>query len=201
MPTPIGHVLAGLTVALAADQRRQASIRWPRLAVICAMLAASPDLDLLYPGGHRMLTHSFFAVGLVWLASMGITRARGGRVDWRVTMACTLAYGSHLLIDYFGWDPGTPAGLQLLWPWSGEWFMSDWSLFRSTERHSPFSTFAITMNVLALAQELLLLGPMLLIVWMRRRRLERERPYAAARINPAQAAPPKLPRRDRASST
>ena len=164
------------------------------------MLAASPDLDLIYPGGHRMLTHSFFAVGLILLAAMAITRARNGRVDWRVSMACTLAYGSHLLIDYFGWDPGTPAGLQLLFPWSAEWFMSDWSLFRSTERYDPFSTFAITMNFLAVAQELLLLGPVLLVVWMRRRRLAQEQRYTGSHISRGQAAPPKLPRRDRASS-
>jgi membrane-bound metal-dependent hydrolase YbcI (DUF457 family) len=171
MPTPAGHLLAGVTVSLFSDQRRGLSRRWGRIALVCALLAAAPDLDLLYPGGHRMMTHSLFAVGLVLLAAAASSRGLSGRVDWRLTLACTLAYGSHLLTDYLGMDYGSRAGLQLLWPWSGQWFISDWFLFRGTERHNPFSSFAILMNLRALAQEALVIGPLFLLAWFRRRRL------------------------------
>lgn len=178
MPSPIGHALAGLACSFAADQRKQATRRWPYLTLTCMALAAAPDLDLLY-GGHRMFTHSVAAVGVVWLATALITRGVTGRVDWRVTIACALAYGSHLLLDYFGADYGTPAGLQLFWPWH-EYFKSDLELFRSTERHAPFSAFAIEMNARALAQEVLILGPPLLLAWLRRRRRSGAQPATSS---------------------
>lgn len=169
MPSPAGHVLAGLSVAYAADQRGVAT---PRFILACALLAAAPDLDLLVPGGHRTFTHSLLAVGLVLLAALAITRVRSSRVDWRSTIAWTLASASHQLTDYFSVDPGSPAGLQLLWPRPG-WFMSDWPLFLATERFAPFSAFAMAINAKALARELLLLGPVLLVLWLRRRRQQR----------------------------
>lgn len=184
MPSPIGHMLAGLTVALAGDQREQASPRWPDLFVWCALLAAAPDLDLLVPGTHRTFTHSLPATALVMAVVMVWSRRRLGRVDWRLTICCTLAYGSHLLADYFGVDYGTTAGIQLFWPVE-EWYISGWSMFRGTERHDPLSAFAITRNSLAIAQELLIIGPMLLLVWLRRRRTLRLLTAAASGTQPS----------------
>lgn len=172
MPSPIGHLLAGAAISLAADQRHQLSRRWRHVALVGAALAASPDLDLLLPGAHRTITHSFFAVGVVGLGSLAWTY-RTGRIAPLLALAWTLSYASHLLTDYFGADYGTPAGLQLFWPWGFEYYKSDWSLFRSTERHDPLSAFAIEMNARALAQELVVIGPMLAFTWLRRRRLER----------------------------
>ncbi len=51
--------------------------------------------------------------------------------------------------------------------------MSDWPLFLATERFAPFSAFAMAINAKALARELLLLGPVLLVLWLRRRRQQR----------------------------
>ena len=173
MPSPIGHLIAGATIGLAADHGRHLSTRWPRILVISAFLAAAPALDLIYPDGHRKMTHSLLAVGLVLLTAMLVTRLRARRIDWLASITCTLAYGSHLLTDYFGVDPGTPSGIQLLWPWNERWFISEWSLFLGTERHDPFGIFAITMNTLALGRELLILAPCLLLVLVRRRRMEK----------------------------
>jgi membrane-bound metal-dependent hydrolase YbcI (DUF457 family) len=173
VPSPIGHLIAGTTVALASG-RRDRPADWKGLVLVAALLAALPDADLLV-GSHRTFSHSFFAVGVVLLAAMGISRVRAGRIDWRVSMTCALAYGSHLLTDYFGVDYGTPSGLQLFWPWSDQYFISEWSLFRATERYDPLGEFAITMNTLALARELLILGPILLLVLLRRRRFDRNR--------------------------
>jgi membrane-bound metal-dependent hydrolase YbcI (DUF457 family) len=177
MPSPIGHAIAGISIAFAADPDRRLSGRWPRLLLTCSLLAALPDLDLIVPGAHRRISHSLLAVGVVAIAAAVITRVRAGRLDWRVTLVAAAAYGSHLLTDYFGVDPGTPAGIQLLWP-REQWFISDWSIFLGTERHAPLSAFAILMNALALARELVVLGPILLLTWLRRQRLGR-----AARVD------------------
>jgi membrane-bound metal-dependent hydrolase YbcI (DUF457 family) len=166
MPSPVGHVLAGLAVAYAVDRRGDAT---PRLVLTCALIAAAPDLDLLVPGEHRTFTHSLLAVGLVLLATWATTRVGSGRADWRVAIACALAIASHLLTDYVSEDPGTPSGLQLLWP-GRQWFKSEWALFLATERFAPFSPFAMAMNARALLRELLVLGPVALLAWMLRRR-------------------------------
>lgn len=166
MPSPIGHVLAGLAVAYATDRRGAAT---PRIALACALLAAAPDLDLLVPGTHRRFSHSLFATGLVMLVTWAITRVRAGRADWRVVIACTLATASHLVTDYFAADPATPSGIQLFWPWQA-WLKSNWPLFLPTERFAPFSSFAMAINAQALARELLVLGSLCLLAWLRRRR-------------------------------
>jgi membrane-bound metal-dependent hydrolase YbcI (DUF457 family) len=176
MPSPVGHVLAGLSVAYAADRRGDAT---PRVVLACALIAAAPDLDLLVPGAHRTITHSLFAVGLGLLAAWAITRVSAGRANWRVAIACALAIASHLVTDYFSADPGTPSGLQLLWP-SPQWFKADRPLFLGTERFAPFSPFAMAMNARALARELLVLGPVLMLAWLLRRRRRRRRARADA---------------------
>ena len=184
MPSPVGHVLAGLAVACAVDRRGDAT---PRLILTCAFIAAAPDLDLLVPGEHRTFTHSLFAVGLVLLVTWAITRAVAARADWRVAIACALAVASHLLTDYFSVDTGTPSGLQLLWP-GGQWFKSDWALFLGTERFAPFSPFAMATNARALMRELLVLGPVCLLAWQLRRR--RQRALADANRRGARQSPP-----------
>lgn len=174
MPSPVAHMIAGAAVALGADQRLDLSRRWRYVVPVCALIAASPDLDLLYPGTHRMATHSVTAVALMLLAAMAVTARLTGRVHWRMSVACALAYGTHLLADYLGADPGRPPGLQLFWPWSREWLLSDWTIFLATERKHPLSAFAISVNTMALARELLLLGPVCLVLWLRRRRLTQD---------------------------
>lgn len=166
MPSPVGHVLAELTVAYACDRRGAAT---PRFVLACALLAAAPDLDLLVPGTHRRFSHSLLATGLVMFVSWAITRVRAGRADRRVVIACTLATASHLVADYFSADPATPSGIQLFWPWQG-WLKSSWALFLATERFAPFTSFAMAINARALARELLVLGPLCLLAWLIRRR-------------------------------
>lgn len=171
MPSPVGHALAGATIAFAADQRLGLSRPWRYAVPICALLAASPDLDLLYPGGHRSATHSLTAVACVFVLTGVFTRWWSGRADLRMSAACAAAYGSHLLADFLGVDPGTPAGIQLFWPISQGWFISDWLVFLATERHEPLSAYAIAQNAAAFLQELAVIGPLLAVAWLRRRRL------------------------------
>jgi hypothetical protein len=61
--------------------------------------------------------------------------------------------------------------LQLLWPFSREWFISGASIFLRTERRDPFSAATLAINASAAIREVLVLGPVVLaLVWTRRAR-------------------------------
>jgi membrane-bound metal-dependent hydrolase YbcI (DUF457 family) len=180
MPSPIGHALAGVAIAWTtglADGRRSAS---DRLVPVCMALAAAPDLDLLIPGTHRTATHSVTALVLVTILAAAVTgrvtRGTAGLDDsrrstltrWRVALVCGLAYASHLLLDWLGADRFPPRGIQLLWPFSDRWFISDLDVFRQTARQHFLTPPIIRQNLAAVAQELAILLPILVVIgWVR----------------------------------
>src|SRR5262245_1912571 len=163
MPSTIGHALAGATVAWAAeaitgfgDARRGQTCTGPapdpgsdphltpgqrvrlHLTAVCAILAAAPDIDLLFPVTHRTYSHSIGATLLVAVFSAAM--AANARLPMlRVASTCTAAYGSHLLLDWLAVDFTPPLGLQLLWPINGEWYISGLDVFRGTARRNVFS--------------------------------------------------------------
>jgi inner membrane protein len=178
MPSPIGHALAGVAVAWAGERRGRfrtdrerppAAEHARRLTITCAILAAAPDLDLLVPGAHRTMTHSVAAALLVTIVAAGVTRWVTGKIDWRTTLLCGAAYGSHLLLDWLGADPYAPSGIQLLWP-IRRWFISPWTIFPGTERRKIFTLAAIAANMKSLAVECVVLGPVVLALWWKRRK-------------------------------
>jgi inner membrane protein len=173
MPSPVGHALAGLSVVYAADiigQRRSST----RLVVAAAALAALPDADLLLPGAHRTLTHSVTAACVTFIVAAAVTgqvtRLRAPRFSalarWRTATICGLAYASHLLLDWLGADNTPPRGIQLFWPWSHRWFISDLDIFPQTARRHFLTAPTVYQNLLAVGQELLILVPVVLVLWL-----------------------------------
>jgi inner membrane protein len=176
MPSPIGHALGGVAIAWAADlvDGRRSS---PRLVTACAGLAMLPDVDLLLPAFHRTATHSLTAA-IVVIIVVALTGKVTGRPDgvrphraswrglWRTAFVCGAAYASHLLLDWLGADNRPPRGIQLLWPFSDRWFISDWDIFRETARQHFFSASSIGRNIVALAQELAILLPVVVVLWL-----------------------------------
>jgi len=162
MPSPIGHALGAVAVVWAVDlvERRPSS---DRLIIACALLATTPDLDLLWPGSHRAATHSVTADLLVMMIAAAVT---GQVTRWRTTLRCGAAYASHLLLDWLGADSFPPRGIQLLWPFSDAWYISDWDLFRQTARQHFLTPAIIRQNVLAVCQELAILVPILVVIWL-----------------------------------
>ena len=162
MPSPIGHVLGGVAVVWAADlvERRPSS---NRLILACAVLATAPDLDLLWPGAHRAATHSVTAVIIVMIIAAAVT---GQVTRWRTTLICAAAYASHLLLDWLGADTVPPRGIQLFWPFSDAWYISDWDVFPQTARQRFLTPPIIRQNVLAVCQELAILVPLLAVIWL-----------------------------------
>jgi hypothetical protein len=172
MPSPLAHALGGVAVVLVADllPRRQESCVAPgagdsRLVVACACLAALPDADLLLPIAHRTMTHSVVAVAAVGLF-MIIAAAVTGQVTLKIGVTCVAAYASHLLLDWLQTDPTAPHGLRILWPFSSTWFISDWNIFRGTERSHFLELATMKNNLVAVAQELAILLPVVGGLWL-----------------------------------
>ncbi len=63
------------------------------------------------------------------------------------------------MLDWLGADPTPPRGVQALWPFSDQWFISGLDIFRGTERRRLFSLASIVFNLQAVAQEIAIVGP------------------------------------------
>ena len=181
MPSPFGHVLGGVAVVWGADllDHRRSS---PRFVAACGALATLPDVDLLFPGNHRMWSHSITAAVLTSIIAAAVTgqvtrrrvalepfspgRSHNRRSAVRAALVCGAAYLSHLVLDWLAVDTWPPYGLQILWPFSDRWFMSGWHVFRQTARDRLFTAAIMKQNVLAIAQEMAILLPIVVALWL-----------------------------------
>jgi LexA-binding, inner membrane-associated putative hydrolase len=174
MPSPIGHALAGAAIAfgsapamgIRSPSNESDARRLRILTLVAAALAALPDIDLAAPYTHRTITHSLVATAVMTIIAAVVTGQVTKRFVWRTTMICAAAYASHLLLDWLAVDDVPPRGLQILWPFSDRWFISDWDLFRGTARREIFSAASMRANVLAVAQEIATLGPIAALAWL-----------------------------------
>jgi membrane-bound metal-dependent hydrolase YbcI (DUF457 family) len=196
MPSPIGHALAGIAVAWTADLLPGGRTSrcpvvsdtiWRRagggLTLVCAGLAAAPDLDLAFTQ-HRGVTHSLFAAAVVGLVA-AVAAAYARRPVVRIALMCAAAYGSHLLLDWLGVDRYPPRGIQLLWPMQ-EWYISGLDLFRQTARERIFTHGPMLTNIRAVSQEIAMLGPILVALWsVRVKALARLAPQVPGGHHPA----------------
>jgi membrane-bound metal-dependent hydrolase YbcI (DUF457 family) len=167
MASPIGHGLAGLAVAWAADVRSTGKRTSAVLTLGCVALAAAPDLDLLVTGFHRTATHSMLSVVLVAAVAALIAGRVGGARQMpsgyvvRVAALCALAWASHIAVDWISADSSNPQGMQILWPFADTWFISGWDVFPGTERRRMLSEASLRQNALALVTELAVMLPIL----------------------------------------
>lgn len=129
------------------------------------MLGMSADLDFVV-GAHRSATHS---IGATVVAGMAMA-ATVSTARLRVGVFGAAAYGSHVLLDWLGTDPGQPSGVMVFWPFSDEFYVSDPSLFLRVCREW-WLLGCLTHNVQAVVWELIVLLPLaaVAIVLARRR--------------------------------
>jgi inner membrane protein len=122
VPSPVGHALGGIAAGVWAAPRRDRAAVWG-----LAALGAAADLDLM-AGVHRGVAHSLGAAAIVgvivWIGT--------GR--WRWGAAGTLAWASHILLDWMGADTSAPVGIEALWPFSGRFVRSPFVVFPSVSR-------------------------------------------------------------------
>jgi len=177
MPSSFGHALAGVAAAWSADlvpgnrawRTAAPTASWYRRAgdgvtLLCAMLATIPDLDLLFRF-HRRFTHSLGAVVCVGIvAAAAALRLRLPAI--RVAFMCAAAYATHLVLDWLAVDALPPYGIQAFWPFSDAWVISGWNLFQQTERRHFLSAATMWTNLQAMAQEMAILAPVVLVLWL-----------------------------------
>jgi membrane-bound metal-dependent hydrolase YbcI (DUF457 family) len=138
------------------------------LSATCALLAAAPDLDLLFTT-HRTYTHSIGAVIVVGLfaALTSVARRREGPSHaTRIALMCAAAYASHLLLDWLGVDLYPPLGLQALWPFDSGWYISGLDLFPQTRREHLLTWPVLEQNFFAVVQEAAILVPIVVALWL-----------------------------------
>jgi membrane-bound metal-dependent hydrolase YbcI (DUF457 family) len=178
MPSPLGHALGGLIVGLAilpdtggrAERLPSAPMPgmvaarpevWQVLAVVGA--AVAPDLDFLW-GRHNMETHSLGAALMAGGLALALTKGRLARL----ALAVTLAWASHVLLDWLGSDNVAPLGVMALWPFSTTFYFADAFVFQAIKRDGALADLWAP-NLWAVTREILLLGPLAAAVWLVRR--------------------------------
>lgn len=155
MPSPIGHALGGMAIGALIARRSG----W-RVAALCAVAGAAPDIDFLLPLQHRGASHSLGAAALAFATSLAVLSVRpAGLHRLRIATAVALAYASHTLLDWLGADSSSPLGVMALWPISGAFYVSGLDVFNAVDRRYWLPGFW-TRNALALMRELLILGPL-----------------------------------------
>ena len=177
MPSPIGHALAGLAAAWAVDlvpgdrswRMAPVSASWfdragNGLTLACVGLGMAADLDLGWIT-HRTVTHSIGAVTFAGIFGAALA-ANARRPIGRIALMCAAAYATHLLLDWLAVDLSQPRGIQALWPFRPEWFISDLDLFRQTERRHLLSAATMVKNSKAILQEVVMLGPLVAGLWL-----------------------------------
>jgi inner membrane protein len=173
MPSPIGHGLAGLAIGLAIEPVLPESAttttrHLSKFALMGALVAAMPDADLLYSEVHRGVSHSIGATVLLMIIASVVTGWVTGRVQWRWVILVGAAHASHILMDWLGTDRYPPIGLEALWPFSREFYISGWDVFPPTERR-VYLPGAVWTNVRALVAEVGIMGPIAVFTFMARR--------------------------------
>ena len=150
-----------------------------RLVAVYALAGALPDIDFLLPLRHRGPSHSLGAAVLVAAVTLALTAWLRGAPHWRIAAAGGLAYLSHALLDWLGADSSAPRGLMALWPVSHTYYVSGVDLFNAVDRRYWLPGFW-TRNLVALARELVILGPCAAISVSAARRWRSYLPRAAA---------------------
>jgi membrane-bound metal-dependent hydrolase YbcI (DUF457 family) len=156
VPSPVGHALGAIAAGWDVVPRRDRAV-----AAILASVAIAPDLDLLV-GDHRGISHSLGMAIVAGLVTLAITR----RARWAA--AVTLAWGSHILLDWLSNDTRPPFGVMALWPFTREYYKAAFEVFPPVSRRYWESRFWI-YNLKALVVELLIMGPIAAVVIWRRR--------------------------------
>jgi membrane-bound metal-dependent hydrolase YbcI (DUF457 family) len=171
MPHPIAHALVGASVVAALRPSPQ-STHWKSL-LIGACLGISPDLDYALNwfgisggGWHHGFTHSVGFALLLGLIVVFLLR------EWKVRslVAFSAATLSHALLDFFITDS---RGMALWWPFSDHRYKLRLPNPIDYNWRNP-SLWETSLDLLRIGLiELMIFGPILLVVVLIRRKTDR----------------------------
>lgn len=168
MPSPVGHVLAGLATAWIGRRGPASRPRdlWSPLAIACALVAAAPDLDLVI-GDHRGWSHSVGASIIVGVAA-ALFAAWRELPAWRTGTLVGTAFATHVLFDWLGKDTSVPGGVMALWPFVTSYYRSGLDLFPEISRRYWRPEEFVFGNLRSIVVEVAILGPIAAVVGWRR---------------------------------
>ena len=131
-------------------------------AAVFAAAGMAPDLDILIDR-HRAESHSL-GVTLLVACVAALWRWPVADARWRIGCAVFLAWATHPLLDALSHDTKAPLGIMAFWPLSRDYFIFPVEVFGSITRrwHGPLF---LLYNGLAVARELVILGPVTAGVW------------------------------------
>jgi inner membrane protein len=186
MPLPLAHSIVGYAFAAATGIRfRRDTVTAILFSVVVANL---PDADFL-PGAlrnqpvlyHRTVAHTLPAA-LVCGLIVGIVLTRFGKRFWEITLLGTVVFASHLFADMVNLT-GNNFGVQILWPFTDDWYSVDtplqrysaWFNFdRGEDSAGFFASFFSVSFVRAVIMQSLVFAPVLIpALWFRARRTSR----------------------------
>ena len=172
MPTPLGHVLGGLAVyAASRDKPLREDLTF---AAACVGVSLFPDLDFVIgpiAGGsyHHYFSHSLGFAALFGLGTYLVARATHRSKPLRDAGILFAVYLSHIFLDLLAKDPSPPFGVQLLWPFSGAFYISPILIFDDVWRGTLGKLFGLH-NWLTVAREVVILAPFGAVLWWWRNR-------------------------------
>jgi membrane-bound metal-dependent hydrolase YbcI (DUF457 family) len=173
MPSPVGHILGGAAVYLAAARKQDRSSMALGLTLLGSIL---PDFDF-FPGlfigklsaYHHGISHSLTFAVLFAAAVFMLAERMQNKVASRAAILAGLGYASHVILDFLGAREGT-RGVPIFWPLSDKSFGLNLGLLGSFYfADSGIWSVVRRDNAPALLRELLLIGsPVLFLLWKER---------------------------------
>jgi membrane-bound metal-dependent hydrolase YbcI (DUF457 family) len=176
MPSPLGHVLGGTAVYLAATNSESRS----RLTLAVTLLGSIvPDFDFV-PGViigepaafHHGISHSLpFAIFFAALVFLIVCRFENMKTAVPTGIVAGLVYASHLILDLVSVSEGR--GIPIIWPITTDRFGVNLQLlghFQHGRLAQGIWSVVRWENLPALTRELTVLGiPLLLLFWREKR--------------------------------
>jgi hypothetical protein len=175
MPSPIGHILGGAAIYLAGTKKECRS----RFILGSTLLGSIiPDFDFL-PGlligemgaFHHGISHSLtFAVLFGAMTFLFVTRLEQA-VAVQAAMLATLAYVTHVILDFVGVNEGT-RGVPIFWPLLDEklgFSLNLFGHFRYGDIRDGIGTIVRWDNLMPVLREILAVGSIVLLLFWRER--------------------------------
>ena len=174
MPTPLAHALAGTAVYLSSrgDRRREDLVLFA--AAVVAACFADLDFGLNFLTGanyHHYFTHSVAFASLFTIGAYFFSRLSKRVAPGWDALILGLSYLTHILLDIFSKDTSAPYGLELWWPFSDVFTIAPFTVFDDIWRGTLPKLLSLH-NWLAVAREVVIVGPVVLLFWWRRRQSE-----------------------------